>query len=126
MFPFASARSRGRGVDQDHTERYRPGVTGQTRLGNLGPLTRGNHRTKTFAGWHNTQPAVGVQLWRTRHGYGYLVDADGTHPLGRLTTDTFEDLCCTLRSRHAERALDVQRARHRAQNQSPFGSGGIG
>jgi len=31
--------------------------------------------------------------------------------LGRLTTDTFEDLCCTLRSRHAERAQAEQHRR---------------
>lgn len=70
--------------DWDHTRSYVPGVAGQTRITNLGPLVRFGHRVKTFGrGWQLRQPTAGVYLWRTPHGYWLRVDNDGTHPLGR-------------------------------------------
>ncbi len=76
------------GTDVDHTEPYRPldsgGRPGQTRLANLGPLTRHAHRLKTHApGWLHLQPLPGVYLWRTPHRWWFHVDATGTYPLGR-------------------------------------------
>ncbi len=56
----------------------------QTRLGNLGPLTRANHRLKTFSGWQVQQPRSGVFVWRDPTGRHYLVDGNGTTPLGKL------------------------------------------
>jgi hypothetical protein len=57
---------------------------GQTRVSNLGPLTRFGHRVKTFGrGWQLRQPIAGIYRWRTPHGYWFRVDNDGTHPLGR-------------------------------------------
>ena len=56
----------------------------QTRIGNLGKLTRFEHRTKTHGpGWRHRQPEPGVHVWRTPHGYRFRVDATGTHFLGR-------------------------------------------
>ena len=74
--------------DTDHTVAYLPmdrgGPPGQTAIGNLGPITRTGHRVKTHArGWAHHQPHPGVYTWRTRHGYTYTVDNDGTHPHGR-------------------------------------------
>jgi len=85
-FPWSRA---GSGTpDWDHTRAYVPpeagGSPGQTRVGNLGPMVRFGHRVKTFGrGWQLRQPRPGVYLWRTRHGYWFRVDQDGTHPLGR-------------------------------------------
>ena len=62
-------------------------------MDNLGFLGRGSHRVKTFApGWQHHQPAPGVHLWRTRHGYWYRVDAAGTHPLGKHPDPTAHSL----------------------------------
>jgi len=89
-FPYASAT--GRGLDVDHTERFRhrPGPDpngrpppGQTGPGNLGKLTRRHHRLKTHAGgWHVRQPYPGIWIWRTPHHRYYLVDHTGTRRLG--------------------------------------------
>jgi hypothetical protein len=89
VFPYAAYTGQTFAEqDADHTRPYLPaaagGDPGQTRLDNLGFLGRGSHRVKTFApGWRHHQPALGVHLWRTRHGYWYRVDATGTHPLGK-------------------------------------------
>ena len=86
IFPFGSHRSRY--TDLDHTEPYRatpPDPTGrgappgQTRIDNLGPLSRTAHRAKTHAGWRCRQTAPGHWLWRTPYGREYLVDNWGTH-----------------------------------------------
>ena len=86
VFPWS--RTGAASPDWDHTEPYvamdAGGPPGQTRVGNLGPIIRFGHRVKTFAhGWQLRQPTPGVYLWRTRHGYWFRVDHDGTHPLGR-------------------------------------------
>ena len=58
--------------DSDHTRSYVPGVAGQTRITNLGPLVRFGHRVKTFGrGWQLRQPTAGVYLWRTPHDYWF-------------------------------------------------------
>ena len=82
-FPWSSATSRR--MDVDHTTPYvDSGPPGQTRIGNLGKLTRFEHRTKTHGpGWRHRQPRPGVHLWRTPSGYEFRVDHTGTHPLGR-------------------------------------------
>ena len=58
-FPFSPSTSRR--MDLDHTIPYTPisrgGPPGQTRIGNLGRLTRTEHRVKTHArGWRHHQP----------------------------------------------------------------------
>ncbi len=81
VFPFAT--NTGRGKDIDHPVPYRPpddgGPPGQTGLHNAAPLTRFHHRLKTFGRWQLTQLDRGAYLWRSPHGYSYLVDANGTH-----------------------------------------------
>ncbi|NLE96891.1 MAG: HNH endonuclease, partial [Propionibacterium sp.] len=68
-----------RHCDADHTEPYRTGLLGQTRLGNLGPLSRRAHRAKTFGGWQLVQTGEdGIFHWRSPFGYEYLVTAYGT------------------------------------------------
>ena len=83
-FPYTAAISRR--IDLDHTIPYptptNGGPPGQTRIGNLGPHTRRNHRHKTHGGWQVRQPEPGTWLWRTPHRRIYLVNATGTHPLG--------------------------------------------
>ena len=74
--------------DVDHTVAYvgmrEGGPPGQTRVGNLGPLTRFAHRVKTHGrGWRLRQPRPGLYLWRTPHGYWFRVDNHCTHPLGK-------------------------------------------
>jgi hypothetical protein len=84
MFPYAAGVSRR--MDMDHTTPYLSpdagGPPGQTRIGNLGPHVRRNHRRKTHAGWQVRQPEPGTWLWRSPHRRIYLVNATGTHPLG--------------------------------------------
>ena len=84
VFPYANTVSRS--VDMDHTIPYlspdKGGPPGQTRIGNLGPHTRYHHRVKTFGGWQVWQPEPGTWLWRSPHGWIYLVNATGTHPFG--------------------------------------------
>jgi hypothetical protein len=84
VFPYAAAVSRR--IDLDHTIPYlspdKGGPPGQTKIGNLGPHTRYHHRLKTHAGWQVRQPEPGTWLWRSPHGWIYLVKASGTHPLG--------------------------------------------
>ena len=76
-FPFGSCLTRRQ--DQDHTVPFRDtGPPGQTRLGNLGHLTRHHHRIKTHAGWQVSQVA-GRFTWITPHGRVYVTDARGTH-----------------------------------------------
>lgn len=62
----------------------------QTRLDNLGPLTRKTHRAKTHGGWRLTQPHPGVFHWTSPVGYGYTVTGNHTHlthdPTGRILT----------------------------------------
>jgi hypothetical protein len=82
-FPYASATSRK--LELDHTIPYRPpddgGPPGQTRVGNLAPLTRRHHRIKTHGRWQVKQPFPGVLVWRSPHGRIYLVDQTGTRRL---------------------------------------------
>ncbi|MFW6597827.1 hypothetical protein ACOCHS_04800, partial [Propionibacteriaceae bacterium Y2011] len=79
-FPFAASRGR---LDLDHTIPYRPGCgPGQTRIANLAPLSRLEHRLVTHGDWSRRQPEPGTLLFRAPHGHIYLVDHNGTHPLG--------------------------------------------
>ena len=73
-------------MDVDHTTPYVDGgPPGKTQIGNLGKLTRFEHRTKTHApGWRHRQPEPGVHVWRTPHGHRFRVDATGTHHLGKV------------------------------------------
>ena len=83
-FPWSPSTSRR--MDVDHTTPWtrRPDEP-QTRIGNLGKLTRFEHRTKTHGpGWRHRQPEPGVHVWRTPHGYQFRVDASGTHFLGKV------------------------------------------
>ncbi len=75
-------------MDLDHTNPFRvstgstdaTGPPGQTRIGNLGKLTRFEHRIKTHGkGWRHRQPEPGVHYWRTPTGYQFTVDHSGTH-----------------------------------------------
>jgi hypothetical protein len=90
VFPWSGNLSRRK--DLDHTVPYLSpdsgGPPGQTRVGNLGPLSRHGHRVKTHGrGWRHHQPVPGVFLWRTPHGYWFRTDHTGTHPLGKHPTD---------------------------------------
>lgn len=86
MFPYAT--NTGRRMDNDHTIAYvhpdhgPPGsLSGQTGVGNLGPMTRPHHRIKTHSKWKVRQPFPGIYLWRSPHGRHWLVDRTGTHRL---------------------------------------------
>ena len=91
VFPFGTTGSRSRSVDADHTRPFVPpddgGPPGQTRLDNLGPLSREHHRAKTFGGFSCYQPLPGLFLWRTPTGHWYRVDHTGTTSLGRNVPD---------------------------------------
>ncbi|MFW6599650.1 DUF222 domain-containing protein [Propionibacteriaceae bacterium Y2011] len=79
-FPFAASRGK---LDLDHTIPYRAGCgPGQTRIANLAPLSRLEHRLVTHGDWSRRQPEPGTLLFRAPHGHIYLVDHNGTHPLG--------------------------------------------
>jgi hypothetical protein len=83
-FPFSPNTSRSQQID--HTIAFRHGAaakgTGQSRVGNYGPLTIRHHRIKTFGGWQVQQPFAGIYLWRDPFGALYLVDHTGTRRIG--------------------------------------------
>ena len=85
VFPWTTAGGR---PDLDHTVPFVPaaagGPPGQTRIDNLGPMSRFAHRVKTHGrGWRHRQPVPGVYLWRTPHGFWFRTDQHGSRPLGR-------------------------------------------
>lgn len=83
-FPYGISTARRH--DLDHTIPYRPladgGPPGQTGIGRLGPMIRYHHRVKTHGRWRVVQPDPGIYMWRSPTRNVYLVNADGTHPLG--------------------------------------------
>ena len=87
IFPWGTLLSRR--ADTDHTIAYVPvdegGPPGQTRLNNLGPLSRRHHNAKTHGAFTCHQPLPGMFLWRTPTGHWYQVDHHGTQHLGRNT-----------------------------------------
>jgi hypothetical protein len=87
VFPFATYT--GRRMDFDHTTPYRAvddgGPPGQTGLANGGFLTRHSHRLRTHGRWQVRQPTPGTYLWRSPHGWHYLVNDTGSHSLGPET-----------------------------------------
>ena len=75
-FPYAQSLSRKQ--DQDHVVPYDwTGPPGQTRLDNLGHLTRHHHRVKTHAGWR-VWLHDGRFTWITPHGRIFVTDGSGT------------------------------------------------
>lgn len=101
-FPWGSRTRRGH--DADHTVPYlspdEGGPPGQTRVRNLGFLTRGAHRVKTHAsGWLHHQPEPGVHYWRTPTGSWFRVDQQGSHALGRDPTLPWRTEHSTRRTR---------------------------
>ncbi|BAK34758.1 hypothetical protein MLP_17440 [Microlunatus phosphovorus NM-1] len=85
VYPYSPATeiTTGGRLDLDHSIPYQKnGPPGQTRVGNLGPLTRSEHRTKTLGGWQTHQPDPGTHLWRSPHGWISLVTNQGTLLLG--------------------------------------------
>ena len=82
VFPFSGARF---GLDLDHTTPYDPaGPSGQTSVTGLGPVARGEHNSRTHGRWTVTSPHPGVYLWRSTHGFYFLVTNQGTQSLGPL------------------------------------------
>ena len=85
VYPFSPATeiTIGGRLDLDHTIAYRKnGPPDQTRIGNLGPLTRTEHRAKTLTNWQVRQPEPGTHLWRSPHGWISVVTNQGTLLLG--------------------------------------------
>ncbi|GAB3818856.1 hypothetical protein GCM10028820_21900 [Tessaracoccus terricola] len=71
LFPFSS---RATGLDLDHTVAFkRANGPGQTRLGNLAPLSRRAHRAKTAGLWKVEQPDSMLMLYESPLGYRYSV-----------------------------------------------------
>lgn len=87
-FPWSSSTSRT--MQLDHNIAYRAmadgGPPGQTNVNNLGFAAGGEHNLKTHSGWPVRQPAPGVYLWRSPHGWISLVTNTGTHNLGNNPT----------------------------------------
>jgi hypothetical protein len=85
VWPFSPATTINTGgrLDLDHTIPHtKTGPPGQTSLGNLGPLTRTEHRAKTLGGWQARQPDLGTYLWRSPDGLVALTTNQGTLLLG--------------------------------------------
>ena len=77
--------------DLDHTVAYLPreagGPPGQTRLDNLGPMTRFAHRVKTHApGWRHHQPTPVSTYGDPARLLGARVDQHGSHPSAATPT----------------------------------------
>ena len=87
VFPFGTNTSRGK--DVDHTDPYTgTGQPGQTRIGNLAPMSRFHHRVKTFGHWQARQPFPGIMLWQSPGGEYFLVDNTGTRRVRGPAVDT--------------------------------------
>ncbi|HEY5981234.1 MAG TPA: HNH endonuclease signature motif containing protein, partial [Microlunatus sp.] len=85
VWPFSPAAtiSTGGRCDLDHTIPHTMhGPPGQTSMGNLGPLTRTEHRAKTLGGWRARQPDLGTYLWRSPDGLIAVTTNQGTLLLG--------------------------------------------
>ncbi len=83
VFPYGTNTRRE--VDHDHAIPYRPppdGPPGQTSIHTLDRLGRRSHRLKTHAGWQVRIPEPGTTVWRSPHGWYFLTNPAGTHPLG--------------------------------------------
>ncbi|WP_081683700.1 DUF222 domain-containing protein [Granulicoccus phenolivorans] len=83
MAPYSTTPARR--CELDHTIPYvhdAPPGCGQTRVGNLAPLSQRAHRVKTHGGWLVEQPEPGVLCWTSPIGYQYTVTREGTtaHP----------------------------------------------
>src|SRR6478609_5396840 len=79
----ATTISTGGRLDLDHTIPHtKHGPPGQTAMGNLGPLTRTEHRAKTLGGWQARQPDLGTYLWRSPDGLVAITTNQGTLLLG--------------------------------------------
>ncbi len=89
VFPWSTNLSRTK--DSEHTIPYlspdKGGPPGQTGMWNLGMMGRFPHRLKTHGRWRLRQPAPGVFLWRTPHGWYFTVDHTGTHELPKAVGD---------------------------------------
>jgi hypothetical protein len=101
VFPWAV--NTGRGKDVDHAQPYQWHDTGppQTGIHNAAPMTRFHHRLKTFANWRISVLEPGTHLWRSPHGYTWLVDPTGTRPLPPAAADLIER---ALRNRDTNQA----------------------
>jgi hypothetical protein len=88
IFPYSSQRSWS--CDLDHTQPFKfgtpdsPRPPGQTRISNLGPLSRREHRAKTAGVWKVSQPAQGLYVWTSRTGQRFAVVNGHTHRLPDL------------------------------------------
>jgi hypothetical protein len=86
--PFPYSANLSLNGDNDHTENYVPmnkgGPPSQTAVDNLAWIPRHPHRLKTHSPWHVAQPRSGAWLWRSPHGFHFLVDEHGTTSLGKL------------------------------------------
>jgi hypothetical protein len=81
VFPWTN--SLGRHLDVDHTVPFvGDGPPGQTGLHNLGPLSRREHRFKTFGRISVRQPEPGTLVWRTKLGRTLITNPSGTFDLG--------------------------------------------
>jgi hypothetical protein len=81
MFPYSGAEATT-GMDQDHITPYdRAGPPGQTNTDNLIPQGRLHHRAKTHGGWKCRRLPAGAIEWTSPHGFRFLVDHTGTHPI---------------------------------------------
>jgi len=79
VFRFGAAVRR---LDCDHSVPYlapaRGGPPGQTGLHDLGPLARDHHRANTRGHWWRRQPEPGTYVFRSPHGYFFVVTNQGS------------------------------------------------
>ena len=120
-FPF-STRGPHR-LDLDHTVPYQPGAPGQTRLGNLAPLSRRVHRAKTAGHWRVEQPRSMTFVWHSPLGFQYEVHpAEGTRrvvPVARSgMPQQYAELVARIRTEKPSPAT-ILRCAQRGSNPRP-------
>jgi len=82
LFPWSNHHTTP-STDLDHIVPYDDtGPPGQTSSDNLTPLSRFQHRLKTFGGWMPVRLSTGGIEWTSPRGNRYRVDHTGTHYLG--------------------------------------------
>ena len=83
QFVFGTAGTTN-STDLDHIRPFSAtGPPGQTSTENLIPLRRFSHRVKTHGHWQVRRLNDDAVEWTTRHGFKFIVDHQGTRPLGQ-------------------------------------------
>ncbi|MCV7077340.1 HNH endonuclease signature motif containing protein [Mycobacterium szulgai] len=108
--------------DLDHSIAFNhtdPAAGGLTVFENLKCLCRQHHRLKTFGGWRDEQLADGTVVWTSPSGHTYRTAPAGVDLFGPMRQPPCAPPIPNRRSRSAQRASRITRARKHNREQRP-------